>query len=332
MDARLQGDDFNRRNEFEQEVIDKLDLNRESDNALNENFTLIELEKSISEMKDSAPGQDGILLILIRELPDTAFHYLNDLFNEIWDSSILPVQWSHAILIPVLKAGRESSNPSSYRPISLTAIFCKIMERMVKNRMTWFIEKYDVITPLQSGFRKERSTTMDQIIRLETDIHKAMLNKEYTIVVFLDLEKAYDLLWRKGIIYKMYEAGLRGKILKWVEAFFSRRTVQVRVDGILSNSKEVLQGIPQGSVISPLLFTFMLNDLEFLNNKVNISFYADDICIWFSSRNLKFATNKIQLALEEIEQWCKRWGMYISSSKSTTVLFGRREKKKLNYV
>jgi len=328
MDARLQGDDFNRRNEFEQEVIDKLDLNRESDNALNENFTLIELEKSISEMKDSAPGQDGILPILIRELPDTAFHYLNDLFNEIWDSSILPVQWSHAILIPVLKAGRESSNPSSYRPISLTAIFCKIMERMVKNRMTWFIEKYDVITPLQSGFRKERST-MDQIIRLETDIHKAMLNKEYTIVVFLDLEKAYDLLWRKGIIYKMYEAGLRGKILKWVEAFFSRRTVQVRVDGILSNSKEVLQGIPQGSVISPLLFTFMLNDLEFLNNKVNISFYADDICIWFSSRNLKFAINKIQLALEEIEQWCKRWGMYISSSKSTTVLFGRREKKEV---
>ena len=111
---------------------------------------------------------------------------------------------------------------------------------------------------------------MDQIIRLETDIHKAMLNKEYTIVVFLDLEKAYDLLWRKGIIYKMYEARLRGKILKWVEAFFSRRTVQVRVDGILSNSKEVLQGIPQGSVMSPLLFTFMLNDLEFLNNNCNV--------------------------------------------------------------
>ena len=87
------------------------------------------------------------------------------------------------------------------------------MERMVKNRLTWFTEKYDIITPLQSGFRKERST-MDQIIRLDTDIHKALLNKEYTIVVFLDLEKAYDVLWKKGIIYKMYEAGLRGNILK----------------------------------------------------------------------------------------------------------------------
>ena len=191
--------DYERRNEFEQEIIDKLDLSHERESVLNEYFRVTELEKSITEMKDSAPGQDGILPKLIGQLPDSAIQYLLDLFNEVWDSSILPGQWLHSILIPVFKAGRDPSNPSSYRSISLSPVLCKLMERMVKNRLTWFIEKYDIITPLQWGFRKERST-VDQIIRLETDVHKALLNKEYTIVLVLDLEKAYDVLWRKGIV------------------------------------------------------------------------------------------------------------------------------------
>ena len=131
---------------------------------------------------------------------------------------MLPYQWSEAIQIPILKKGKDDSNPLSYRPVSLTPVLCKLMERLIKNRMTWYMEKNEIITPIQSGFRKKRST-IDQIIRLETDIHKGMINREYTVVLFLDLEKAYDAVWRQGIVSKIYELGFKGKILRWINAF-----------------------------------------------------------------------------------------------------------------
>ena len=160
---------------------------------------------------------------------------------------------------------------------------------------------------------------------METDINKAMINREYTVVLFLDLQKAYDLVWRQGIVSKIYELGFEGKILCWINAFLSKRTCQVRVQDHLSIQKNVEIGIMQGSVISPLLFNFMINELEKIQDTVEISVFADDICLWFSHRNPSFIKKKLQSAVVLIEEWCKTWGMHISSSKSVVVAFGRKK-------
>lgn len=112
------------------------------------------------------------------------------------------------------------------------------MERLVKNRLSWYIEREDIITPIQSGFMKNRSTT-DHLIKLETDIQKGMANKEHTVVIFLDLEKAYDRVWRQGIVYELYNQGFTGKILKWIHAFMSNRVNRVRVGNYISEPKKM---------------------------------------------------------------------------------------------
>ena len=119
----------------------------------------------------------------------------------IWYTSICPKQWKEAILTPILKPGKEPSNPLSYRHIALTSTFCKLMERMVNTRLLWYLENNNLLTHHQSGFRKGRSTK-DHILNLES-INKAYSNKESMLTTFLDIEKAYDMIWRKGIIIKL---------------------------------------------------------------------------------------------------------------------------------
>ena len=141
------------------------------------------------------------------------------------------------------------------------------MERMVKNRLVWYLERFNLLSPFQAGFRKNRST-LDQLMRLETDVHKSLMNKEYVIVVFLDLEKAYNTLWKKGLLYKCNQLGIKNCMLKWIATFLGNRECEVKVDGKFSHEYTLEKGTPQGSVISPVLFNIMMNDLDIVKPSV----------------------------------------------------------------
>ena len=221
IDCRVDEEEIGRRNEFEKEILNTIEDSYRSYSPLNEEFTHKELIAAIKDMKNSTAGSDGIRAIMIQHLPESALKLILLLFNEIWNSSIFPSEWYRVIQIPILKPDKDPTNPLSYRPISLTPTFSKLMERLVKQRLMWFMERNSILTPLQSGFRKNRST-VDQLLRLETDIQKGLVNKEYTIVIFIDLEKAYDLLWRKGIVYKCFQFDIKGKVLRWINTFFKR--------------------------------------------------------------------------------------------------------------
>ncbi len=127
--------------------------------------------------------------------------------------------WKHAIIVPILKPGKNPSDPSSYRPIALTSQLCKIMERIITDRMTHYLESNDLFSPYQSGFRKGRST-MDSLLCLESDIRKAQTNREVVIAVFFDVEKAYDMLWKEGLLIKLQRLGIGGKVYNWILDFF----------------------------------------------------------------------------------------------------------------
>ena len=312
---------FKKRKSLIENQILNIDAERKYE-AVNEPFILEELVSAVNMMKNSTPGPDMICQPMITHLPDCALRFLLNVLNMIWETSTFPKGWTHSLIIPILKRNEDPSNPGSYRPISLTSIMCKLMERMVNSRLTWILEKFSIISPLQNGFRKNRST-MDPIVQLENDIQKGLGNKEATIVCFLDFEKAYDSLYRNAIIYKMQLLGFHGKMITWVESFFTNRTIQVRVGNSFSNVLHLDYGVPQGSVISPTLFNIMLNDLSEIQNTfgVNMSFYADDVALWFSNRNVKYGQKKIQKAMDSVEHWCDTWGMTLSTRKSCVVVF-----------
>ena len=198
------------------------------------------------------------------------------------------------------------------------------MERLVKNRLSWWLESRDILHRCQSGFRPGRSTK-DCTLLLHDDIYKGIANKRSTLAVFIDIEKAYDTVWRNGLLYKLGSIGVTGNIFRWIRSFLYNRTFQVRVGSAMSEIHSFENGIPQGSVLSPLLFAIMINDLP-ENIGINVNLYADDACIWDTDLDINKLVSNVQSALNQVKKWCDNWGLRVSNSKSAGVLFSRRRK------
>jgi hypothetical protein len=291
---------------------------------LNEKFNINELKQAIKSAKNNkSPGDDKIPYELLKHLHKNALKVLLTFYNEIWKEGKFPVDWHHAIIIPLLKPNKQASNPESYRPISLTSTLCKVMEAMVNKRLQWFMEKNNLISTNQSGFRKHKST-IDQILKLQDFILKKLKNKEHVLAIFIDFERAYDMLHVPTLLRKFQKLGIAGNIYNWVQNFLSDRTFQVKVGAELSDRFKQQNGTPQGSIISPLLFLIMINDIPTGVDNVNMSLFADDSAICTGHRNIKILENKIQLSVTLIQNWCNENGFKISINKTTGVLFSKR--------
>ncbi len=157
--------------------------------------------------------------------------------------STLPDSWKEATIIPILKPNKDVANASSYRPISLTSALCKLMETMIANRLKYHVETNNKLHDTQSGFRNHRST-MDQLARLETTIKSAFMAKQSVVAVFLDLEKAFDLMWTKGVIFQLKSKGITNRMLKWIDNFLTGRKIRVRLGQDHADYQSVENGSP----------------------------------------------------------------------------------------
>lgn len=138
---------------------------------------------------------------------------------------------------------------------------------------------------------------MDFVVVLDNEIKKALINREAVLTVFLDIEK--DMLWKEGLLIKLYDAGIRGRMFNWIKCFLSERSIQVRVGGCIGGSLSVDNGTPQGSVITPVLFNIMINDMfDTVEGGFMKSLFADDGALWKSGRNLKYLFGQMQCALK----------------------------------
>ena len=194
-------------------------------------------------------------------------------------------------LFPFLKKkGKPSSAPSSYRSISLTSTLCKLLEKVVAGRLRWFLESRNLLNSSQAGFRKGRGCA-DQIVRLVQDVAASSTQKKMTLGVFLDLEKAFDMVWREVIVNQLFQMGIKGRMLHWIHDFLQDRTIQVKVGTAFSRSHHLENGTPKGSVLSPLLFIIMMNNYHDGNtNKGSPAVYLGMRCFcgtWLFRRTLR---------------------------------------------
>ena len=199
---------------------------------------------------------------MLIELPETAVNYVLKMYNKFWTSKHLPDSWKESIIVPIPKPNEDHSLATSYRPIALTSVICKTIECMVNERLFNSLESRRLLSKFQCGGRKFRST-LDHLVKLESVICKAFAKEEHVIAVSFDMEKAYiyDMTWKYGILRDLHDCGIGGRLAAFVENFLSDIFFRVKVNDTFSGVKVQENGIPQGSVVSPTLFTLKINEI-----------------------------------------------------------------------
>ena len=291
--------------------------------SYNHLFTLAEYQAALSSCKDGAVGPDGVSYVMLRHIHPTASAYLLDLYNRLWIDESFPSLWSTAYVIPIPKPNKDPHREDSMRPIVLSCDTCKLMEKMVANRLYPLLEGMQALSSFQFGFRRFRSTA-DPLIRFDHDVREAFSQRRMVLGVFFDLEKAYDTTWRGGILLKLHSLGLRGQLPCFLKRLMGGRQIQVRVSSAFSRPFLLEEGVPQGSVLSVLLFAVGINDVvSAVPGGVHCSLYADDLVLYLSGKGLPFLERQMQVAINNVSQWTQSRGFRFSVPKTTAVLFHR---------
>ena len=289
----------------------------------NKKFSMIELEFALSTCNDSAPGKDEICFEMIKNLAPLAKSYLLQFYNHLWIRNLFPKEWHKAIIIPIPKPGKDPSNKNNYRPISLTSCVCKLLEKMVNARLTWHIRKEQILSPTQFGSQMNRST-IDSLSHLEDYIRRGFERKQITVALFFDIQKAYDTTWRYLILRTMKDNNIKGHLPIFIRNFMMERTFQVRIDNIYSRNFQLVNGVPQGSVLSGTLFTLAINNIvKQLPTGVQNNLYMDDFTMYYAASNIRHAERILNLAITKIDYWATSVGFQFSIEKTQAMLFYR---------
>ena len=240
---------------------------------------------------------------------------LTIIFQQSYDLSSTPKDWNSAIVTPIYKNGLKP-DPSNYGPISLTCICCKIMDHIMLSYIAKHIANNNIIINEQHGFRNKLST-ITHLINTTTDWANTLNNKGQTDIIFLDFSKAFDKTSHIFILSKLHYYGIRNHTLSWIGALISNRTQTTVVNGVHSSYAEVTSGVPQGSVLAPMLFLLYINDI---NNAITsqIKLFADDSVLY---RNIRNQNDQVILQndLDTISSWTVKWLMELNINKCSVL-------------
>ena len=288
-------------------------------------FTIEELKTEMKKLKSrKSPGPDGVANEMLTNLGPRSQHVLLSFINRTWREGRLPTGWLLAHVKPILKKGKPAQETKSYRPISLTSCLGKLAERMVNTRLYWWLESAGILDNHQAGFRKGCRTD-DQLFRFLQDAIDGFQNQRHTTAIFIDLQQAYDRVWRQGLFMKMNNIGVHGKMYSWIKAFLQNRAIRTVHNGATSAKRTLEEGLPQGSSLSCTLFLIFINDLPSLLN-VSKALYADDLVIWTTEKYDILARAKLKRALATITSYCNFWKMKLNVQKTTYAIFTRSHK------
>ena len=250
--------------------------------------------------------------------------FLLYIFNLSWSSHSIPSIWKTSSIIPIHKMEKPLDSPAFFRPIALTFCVSKLFEHIILSRLLFFLESNSILSPGQAGFRPGRST-LDQILFLSQSISDGF-NKprpgSRTILSTIDFSKAFDSVWHPTLFHKLISASLPPCFARWTQSFLSDRRASVVFQNHKSHFFRVRRGVPQESVLGPVLFSLFINDfLASLPSSVSCSFYADDLAIRSSSPTVPTAVEATQGALFRLERWSEYWCLPLNPSKCEASFF-----------
>jgi hypothetical protein len=282
-----------------------------------------EVWKIIRDMPGKkAPGFDLITKEVLQELPKKAIIFLTILFNAILRVQYYPQLWKVSQILMIHKLGKPANEVTSYRPISLLPILSKMFEKLLLHRLLPILEDNKVIPNHQFGFRQKHST-VEQVNRVFEKIRKTLEEKEYCSSAFLDIQQAFDRVWHDGLLYKIKNS-LPHTYYLLMKSYLSGRLFQVKESGDTSRLYDIQAGVPQGSILGPILYAVYTSDLP-QTVDVTICTYADDTALLASDRNPLTASGKLQRGLDDVTEWLQRWRIKASTTKSVQVTFSLKK-------
>lgn len=257
----------------------------------------------ISKLKNnSAPGSDKIAAVTLKNIHEFIILPLKHIINLCFSSAKIPKEWKETIITPIHKSG-DDSKPSNYRPISMINNLAKIFENALKDRLLDFFRLNKVINTNQYGFMKN-SSTEKALLGLVKQINKAMDLSLKSVAIFLDLAKAFDTVSHRILLQKLHQYGVRGKSLELLENYLSDRYQKVKIGQDLSTTTKVEIGVPQGTVLGPILFVVYINSIFKIKNlSGHIICYADDTAIFFSGKDWNEVRHLAETDMQKIHEW-----------------------------
>lgn len=284
-----------------------------------EPFSPSEVRKAITRLNShKAPGYDLITAEVLKNLPKKSIVLLTAIYNSMLRLCYFPIQWKYAHIIMIPKPGKPPTEVTSYRPISLLPILSKIFERLLLNRIQETTLLNELIPDHQFGFRQKHST-IHQCHRVVNKIKQSFEDKEMCASVFLDIKQAFDGVWHEGLLYKL-KMNLTDQLYLILKSYLSDRYFQVKIEDTLSDYHLIQSGVPQGSVLGPILYLIFTMDLPLANDTL-VATFADDTAIMSSDIDPTRASNKLQSHLDQLEEWFKKWKINVNTGKSTQITF-----------
>ena len=250
---------------------------------------------------------------------------LTTLINLSFSTGYYPKALKYAKVIPIFKA-KAKNEVSNYRPISLLPLFNKIFEKLMYSRLIGFLNKNKVLYTHQFGFQKNKSTSLailDVCIKLVESIEK----REFSCCIFLDFAKAFDTVNHNILINKLEHYGIRGIPLDWFRSYLNERSQRVFVGGELSVDRKIKHGVPQGSVLGPLLFLLYINDIPKASKMMNFYLFADDTSLFYSHKNINTLEEVVNVELGCIQDWLVANKLTLNTNKSNFMIIKPRQKK-----
>lgn len=269
-----------------------------------------------------SPGPDLIPNIVLKNLSRKGLAILASIFNACISRGYFPSTWKEAEIIVLHKPNKPKNSPSSYRPISLLSSISKLLEKIIQKRLLHYIESSNSIIPHQFGFRPKHSTT-HQVQRIAEVINNGFERKEHSLAVFLDVAQAFDKVWHKGLLFKIKSLGVPIYLQNLIQSFLFNRKFHVKLNYSNSTTRNVLAGVPQGSVLGPMLFNIFTADIPIPQN-ASLALYADDTAMISKHSDIHVAQQNLQNSVDTLVEWFGKWRFKLNASKCEAKIFTLR--------
>jgi exonuclease III len=278
---------------------------------------ILEIVQGFEDKKSCDFG--GISPFILKKIINSILDPLCFIFNKSIETGIVPDMFKMAKVTPVFKKGGDPTNLNDYRPISLISIFSKILEKYIAKNLKAFLHVNNLIDPFQFGFQ-DNNSTFHPMVHLLNHVSEAMNKKEFTIGIFCDIRKAFDCVPKNTLLMKLKKFGVHGNMLHWFESYLTNRKQFVRVGMHDSEYKNISSGVPQGSILGPVLFLIFFNDLP-KSTLLHLLLFCDDTTILASGKNLKELVVFVNSELQKISQWFRSNQMALHPNKTKFTIF-----------